>query len=113
MEPEAEPVRAEVAAGPRNWFALAAFWTFGIAWLGYVAVVFYTGFLDNEPSENVGWVLLAIATLGFILTLPAHTAARTRGDVNLAWAALALALVTALAWGAPSAFTGSATGSRS
>jgi hypothetical protein len=77
---------------PRNWFAVAALWTLGSTWLGAIAVLFYAEFLDNDPSENIGWTLLAVGTVGFVLTLAAFTTARERGEMALAWAALALAL---------------------
>lgn len=90
MEPEATPPAPILR--PRNWLAVAALWTLGSTWLAAIGVLFYAEFLDNDPSENIAWVLLAVGTVGFVLTLAAFTAARTRGEMGLAWAALALAL---------------------
>jgi uncharacterized membrane protein YoaT (DUF817 family) len=93
VQPEAPPPLAPAPiARPRNWFALAALWTLGSTWLGAIATVFYAEFLDNDPSENIGWALLVVGTVGFVLTLAAFTVARERGEMALAWAALALAL---------------------
>jgi putative Mn2+ efflux pump MntP len=99
MQPEA------VRPQPRNWFAVAGLWTVGATWLGVIAVLFYAEFLDNEPSENIGWTLLGIGTIGFVLTLAGFTVARTRGEWGLAWAALALALAFATL-GSPFLFYG-------
>lgn len=97
-------MQAEAARGqPRNWFAVAGLWTVGATWLGVIAVLFYAEFLDHEPSENIGWTLLAIGTIGFVLTLAGFTVARTRGDWGLAWAALALVLAFAT-FGSPFLF---------
>jgi hypothetical protein len=106
VQPEAPPPPPQPAAvRPRNWLAVAALWTMGSTWLGAIAIVFYAEFLDNDPSENLGWTLLGIGTAGFVLTLAAFTAGRTRGEIGLAWAALALALAfTAL--GGPFLFYG-------
>ena len=100
MHPEALPPR------PRNWFALAGLWTLGVTWIGVVGVLFYAEFLDNDPSQNIGWTLLAIGTIGFVLTLGGFTVARTRGDLMLAWAALALALAFVALGGGPVLFYG-------
>jgi hypothetical protein len=89
MRPEATPGQ------PRNWFAVAGLWTVGATWLGVIAVLFYAEFLDHEPSENIGWILLGIGTIGFVLTLTGFTVARSRGEWGLAWAALALVLAFA------------------
>ncbi len=76
----------------RNWFAVAALWTLGAVWLGLVATFTYAVLADTEPSENVGWALLAVGTLGFVLSLVGVTNIRTHGETALALAALALAL---------------------
>ncbi len=99
MQPEA------IRGQPRNWFAVAGLWTVGATWLGLVVVLFYAEFLDHEPSENIGWTLLGIGTIGFVLTLAAFTVARTRGEWGLAWAALALVLAFATL-GSPFLFYG-------
>jgi hypothetical protein len=90
---------------PRNWFAVAGLWTVGATWLGVIALLFYSEFLDHEPSENIGWTLLGIGTIGFVLTLAGFTIARTRGEWGLAWAALALVLAFATL-GSPVLFYG-------
>ena len=77
---------------PRNWFAVAALWTLGATWLGLVATFVYAVVADNEPSENVGWTLLGVATFGFVLALAGITMIRTHGETALAIAALILAL---------------------
>jgi hypothetical protein len=69
-------------------------------------VVYYAELLDNDVSENVGWVLLGVGTVGFVLTLAGFTAARTRDELTLAWAALALALAFVAFGGASFLFYG-------
>jgi hypothetical protein len=80
--------------------------TLGATWLGAIAVVYYAELLDNDVSENVGWALLGVGTVGFVLTLAAFTAVRTRGELTLAWAALALALGFVALGGGPFLFYG-------
>jgi hypothetical protein len=104
------PASTQVVDRSRNWFAVAALWTLGATWLGTIAVaiavVHYADVLDNDVSENVGWALLGVGTVGFVLTLAAFTAARTRGELTLAWAALALALGFVALGGGPILFYG-------
>jgi hypothetical protein len=106
VEPEAASAPSQVVDRPRNWFAVAALWTLGATWLGAIAVVYYAELLDNDVSENVGWALLGVGTVGFVLTLAAFTAVRTRGELTLAWAALALALGFVALGGGPFLFYG-------
>jgi hypothetical protein len=106
VEPEAAPASTQVVDRLRNWFAVAALWTLGATWLGAIAVVYYAELLYNDVSENVGWALLGVGTVGFVLTLAAFTAARTRGELTLAWAALALALGFVALGGGPFLFYG-------
>ena len=76
----------------RNWFAVAALWTLGATWLGLIGTFVYAVTTDKEPTGSIGWPLLGIGTLGFVLSLAGITAIRTRGETALAIAALALAV---------------------
>ncbi len=64
----------------------------GATWLGVIATFVYAELFDNDPSEGIGWTLLGVGTIGFVLTLAGFTVARTRGETALAFAALALVL---------------------
>ena len=83
----------EVTRRPgRNWFAVAALWTAGVVWLSLVGLFVYAVGFENDVPEAVGWTLLGVATLAFVLALGGITATRTHGETPLAIVALALVL---------------------
>jgi succinate-acetate transporter protein len=76
----------------RNWLAVTALWTLGATWLGLVGTTVYAILEDHDPPRSIGWTLLGVGVLGFVLALGGITAIRTRGETALAIAALVLAL---------------------
>jgi hypothetical protein len=76
----------------RNWFAVCGLWTGGVVWLSLVGVFVYAVGFDNSVSEAVGWTLLGVATVAFVLALAGITTIRTRGETAVAIVALVLVL---------------------
>jgi hypothetical protein len=76
----------------RNWPALAALWSLGSIWITIGFLVALDGLFGVDPPEAVGWVLLGVAIVGFVLALAGISSIRTRGETALAIAALAVGL---------------------
>jgi hypothetical protein len=76
----------------RNWPALAALWALGSIWITIAFLIALDGLFGVEPPEAVGWVLLAVAIVGFVLALAGISSIRSRGETAVAIAALAVGL---------------------